>query len=111
MVLEVLDGGLLTTMQDLGRHGYERFGVPVAGAMDPLALRAANRLVGNPPGAAGLEMTIAGPVLQATTECIIAVGGANLGLGVNGQPPPPWMSAYVRRGWTIEFSGRRSGCR
>ena len=55
--LEVLDGGLLTTVQDLGRAGYQRCGVPVAGAADAAALRAANFLVGNPPGAAGLECT------------------------------------------------------
>jgi KipI family sensor histidine kinase inhibitor len=109
--LEVIEPGLLTTVQDLGRRGYEASGVPVAGAVDAFALRAANCLVGNPPGAAGLEITIAGPVLRATSACIIAVGGADLGLRVNGQPLPPWISAYVRRGWTIEFAGRRNGCR
>jgi KipI family sensor histidine kinase inhibitor len=109
--LQVLKPGALTTVQDLGRRGHEGIGVPVAGAMDPFALRAANLLVGNPPGAAGLEITVAGPTLRATRECIIAVGGADLGLRVNGQQLPPWMSAYVRQGWIIEFSGRRSGCR
>jgi antagonist of KipI len=79
--------------------------------MDAFALRAANCLVGNPPDAAALEMTITGPTLRATSACVIAVGGADLELRVNGQPIPNWMSAYVRRGWTIEFSGRRSGCR
>jgi KipI family sensor histidine kinase inhibitor len=109
--LEVVEPGLLTTVQDLGRRGHEGSGVPVAGSMDAFALRAANILVGNAPDHAGLEMTIAGPVLRATRPCIIAVGGADLGLRVNGQPLPPWMSAYVREGWTIEFSGRRNGCR
>ena len=61
MTLEVLDGGLLTTVQDLGRHGYERFGVPVAGAMDSFALRAANWLLDNPLEAAALEITLVGP--------------------------------------------------
>jgi biotin-dependent carboxylase-like uncharacterized protein len=109
--LEVIEPGLLTTVQDLGRRGHEGSGVPVAGAMDAFALRAANILVGNPPAAAGLEMSITGPVLRATTACIIAVGGADLGLRINGQPLPPWMSAYVRKGWIIEFGGRRTGCR
>ena len=103
--------GLLTTVQDLGRRGHEGSGVPVAGAMDAFALRAANILVGNPPAAAGIEMSITGPVLRATTACIIAVSGADLGLRINGQPLPPWMSAYVRKGWIIEFGGRRTGCR
>jgi KipI family sensor histidine kinase inhibitor len=111
MGLEVVEPGLLTTVQDLGRRGHEGSGVPVAGAMDTFALRATNCLVGNPPDAAGLEMTIAGPVLRSTSGCIIAVGGADLGLHVNGLAVPPWMSAYVRPGWTIEFRGRRSGCR
>lgn len=109
--LEVLRPGLLTTVQDLGRRGYERFGVPVAGAMDPFALQVANLLVGNPPEAAGLEITMEGPTLRATADCLIAVAGADLGLRVNGLPIPPWMSAFVRRGWQIEFSGQRSGCR
>ena len=61
MALEVLDGGMLTTVQDLGRYGYERFGIPVAGAMDPFALRAANTLVGNSWDKAGLEITLTGP--------------------------------------------------
>jgi antagonist of KipI len=111
VALEVLDGGLLTTVQDLGRYGYERYGVPVAGAMDDFALRAANRLVGNPPDAAALELTLAGPRLRATEECLIAAAGADLGLRVNGWDLPPWMAVFVRQGWTIEFTGRRAGCR
>jgi biotin-dependent carboxylase-like uncharacterized protein len=111
VALEVLDGGLLTTVQDLGRLGYERYGVPVAGAMDPFALRAANLLVGNPPDAAALEITLVGPRLRATEKCLIAVTGADLGLRVNGWDLPPWMALFVRQGWTVEFAGRRTGCR
>ncbi|MBO9369630.1 MAG: hypothetical protein J7575_00840, partial [Chloroflexi bacterium] len=70
-MLEVLDGGWLTTVQDLGRPGYERYGIPVSGAMDVFAFRVANGLVGNPPGAAGLEITLVGPVLAATAPCLI----------------------------------------
>jgi antagonist of KipI len=62
--IEVLDGGLLTTVQDLGRVGCQQYGVPVSGAMDTWALRAANRLVGNEEEAAALEITLAGPVLR-----------------------------------------------
>ena len=57
-VFEVLDGGILTTVQDLGRNGYQRYGVPQSGALDSYALRVGNLLVGNPEGAAGLEMTL-----------------------------------------------------
>ncbi len=111
MALEVLDGGWLTTVQDLGRPGYERYGIPVSGAMDFFALRVANGLVGNPPGAAGLEITLVGPVLAATEPCLIAVTGADLTFQVDGREMPMWMSVFVRRGSVISFGGRRRGCR
>ena len=68
MALYVLSPGLLTTVQDLGRSGWARFGVPQSGAMDWFALQAANRLVGNPAGAAGLEFFLDPPVLQAQVD-------------------------------------------
>ncbi|MBC7227728.1 MAG: biotin-dependent carboxyltransferase family protein [Thermoflexales bacterium] len=111
MALEVLDGGWLTTVQDLGRPGYERYGIPLSGAMDFLALRVANCLVGNPPGAAGLEITLAGPTLAATEPCLVAVTGADLAFQVDGREMPMWMSVFVRRGSVISFGGRRRGCR
>jgi len=111
VALEVLEPGLLTTVQDLGRYGYERYGVPVSGAMDQFALRAANLLVGNPPHAAALEITLAGPTLRATDKCLIAVTGADLSLRVNDWEMPPWMAIFVRQGWTITFGDRKSGCR
>jgi biotin-dependent carboxylase-like uncharacterized protein len=107
----VLEPGLLTTVQDLGRRGYERFGVPVAGAMDEFALRAANGLVGNPADAAGLEITLVGPRLRATENCLVAVCGADLDLHVGDRSLPGWMAVFVRRGWEISFGGPRRGCR
>ncbi|MFQ5880357.1 MAG: KipI antagonist, partial [Dehalococcoidia bacterium] len=77
-VIEVLEGGLFTTVQDLGRYGYQRYGVPVCGAMDRFALRAANILVGNQEGDAGLEITLAGPRLRFLADTIIAITGADL---------------------------------
>jgi len=109
--LTVLEGGLLTTVQDLGRWGYQRYGVPVAGAMDACALQAANRLVGNEPGEAALEITVAGPTLQASDNCLVAVTGGDLGPRVNGRPLPMWLAVFVRRGSVIDFAGRRSGAR
>ena len=111
MALEVLEGGVLTTVQDLGRYGYESYGVPVAGAMDPFALQVANVLVGNSLGEAVLEITIVGPILRATESCLIAVTGADLSFRVNGRPLPSWMAVFVRRGWIIEFGSRKVGCR
>ncbi len=114
--LEVLDGGLLTTVQDLGRGGYQRYGVPVAGAADSRALRAANRLVGNEPGAAGLECTVSGPSLVALRPIVAAVTGADLGAIVERNDLgrfeiPTWSSFLLRPGNILRFEGHRSGAR
>src|SRR5262249_5822112 len=69
-------GGLLTTVQDAGRFGLRRLGVAWAGAMDPAAQRDANRAVGNPPAAAALECTAAGPTLRVEVPTRFAVAGA-----------------------------------
>lgn len=83
-VITVLRPGIFTTVQDLGRHGWQSQGVPVSGAIDPVALRCANLLVGNTPDAAGLEWTLRGPVLQFEAERIVAiVGAAPAGVTVN----------------------------
>jgi KipI family sensor histidine kinase inhibitor len=114
--LEVEDGGLLTTVQDLGRAGYQRYGVPVSGAVDGRALQAANRLAGNESGAAGLECTVEGPRLVALLPMVAAVTGADLGAVVD-RPDvgrfevPPWSSFFLRPGNVLRFEGRRSGAR
>ncbi|HEX9726004.1 MAG TPA: 5-oxoprolinase subunit PxpB [Vicinamibacteria bacterium] len=113
---EVLDGGLLTTVQDLGRIGYQRYGVPVAGAADAASLRAANLLVGNEPGAAALECTVAGPSLTLLRTVVLSVCGADLGpvleRGDLGRWEIPAGSSFLARaGNVLSFSGRRAGCR
>ncbi len=75
-MIEVLDPGALTTVQDLGRPGWAHLGVPASGAADAPALRLANRLVGNPEGAAALESTLRGPVLRFASPALIALTGA-----------------------------------
>lgn len=81
--LLVLDPGLLTTVQDLGRPGYLRYGIPPSGPMDRDAFALSNRLVGNPDSAAGLECTLIGPRIEARVECAIAVTGAEMPVTVN----------------------------
>jgi biotin-dependent carboxylase-like uncharacterized protein len=76
---EVLEAGLQTTVQDLGRAGFEHLGVPHAGAADPRALAAANWLAGNEPGAAALECTLLGPELLARRSITVALAGADMG--------------------------------
>jgi biotin-dependent carboxylase-like uncharacterized protein len=107
--LLVLDPGFLTTVQDLGRVGYERFGVPVSGAMDRLALMAANLLVGNPPGAAGLEAALVGPALQAGAGCLVAAAGRGFALEVGGRALPLWMAAWVRAGESVALRAAGEG--
>jgi len=115
-VAEVIEGGPLITVQDGGRFGFQSCGVPVAGAMDRAAMRAANWLVGNSPEAPVLEITLAGPQLQFEQDALIAVTGADLVLWVESPDGhrwqlPGWMSVYVRRGSMLGFGGRRWGCR
>lgn len=81
--LLVLEPGLFTTVQDLGRRGAQRLGIPVSGALDPVALRLANLVVGNPQTAAGLEIALAGPLLEVAAESArVAVAGGSTRLSV-----------------------------
>ena len=109
--IEVLDPGMLTTVQDRGRYGYQRIGVPVSGAMDEFALRAANLLVGNEDLEAGLEMTVVGPQLRFMGDTWIAVTGADLGATLDGEPMPRWQTVRVSDGGVLAFGGMQDGVR
>lgn len=109
--IEVLDGGLLTTVQDLGRWGYQRYGVPVSGALDGFALRVANRLVGNDDNAAGLEITLIGPRLRLLTTTVVALAGADLEPRLDDQEMPMWTPTAVAPGATLSFGTARDGVR
>jgi KipI family sensor histidine kinase inhibitor len=114
--IEVVEGGLLTTVQDLGRPGYRRFGVTAGGPVDARSHRLANRLVGNPEGAAGLECTVAGPALRFLCAAHFAVTGADLGAvlqraDLGDWPVPLATRLFARPGNMLRFTGRRSGCR
>lgn len=103
--------GLLSTLQDLGRVGHQREGMPVAGAMDPFALQVANLLVGNGYGAAVLEVTLIGPALQTLQDVTICVCGADLTAHVDDAPLPLWRTVPLRAGQTLHFGRRRAGAR
>ncbi len=107
--LQVVEPGLLTTVQDLGRAGWRRLGVPGSGALDRAALRAANRIVGNAPGAAALEFAFPGPKLRALDRFEAAVTGADLGARRNGEEVEPGRPFGLRQGDLVEFSDPRSG--
>jgi antagonist of KipI len=104
-VIEILEPGLLTTVQDLGRPGLAHLGVPPSGAADAWSLRVANVLAGNPPGAAALEVTGAGPRLLARRNVTIAVAGADLGATVAGLPLAPGRSAVLEAGAELHLPG------
>ena len=106
--LEVLEPGLLTTVQDRGRPGLGAQGISPGGAQDRAAELAANRLAGNRPGAALLEMTITGPILRPDRPVTMALTGADLGALVDGQPAPHWERFTVPAGVTLSFSPARA---
>ena len=88
--LKVINPGLSTTVQDLGRPGYFHLGIPIGGAMDRLAMRSANLLVGNDEGAAGLEAVFMGPELEFTSDALVAITGADMPIKVDGVDRPNW---------------------
>ncbi|MCI0439749.1 MAG: biotin-dependent carboxyltransferase family protein [Chloroflexi bacterium] len=109
--LEIVEPGMLTTVQDIGRYGYQRFGVPVSGAMDTFALRAANLLVGNEDGAACLEITVLGPRVRFLADTWIALAGGDLTPTLDGEPVPMWKSVEVSSGSVLSSKGVRDGMR
>jgi len=111
MGLIVRSPGLLTTVQDGGRAGYRAIGVTAGGAMDEAAFRTANLLVGNPEGAAALEMTLAGAELEAADDLLIAVTGAEMQPAADGGRLPFRRPVWVRRGTVIRFGCAARGCR
>ena len=111
MTVNVLSPGLLTTIQDMGRPGYYHLGIPIGGAMDRMALRCANLLVGNAEDAAGLEAVFTGPELEFNDDATVAVTGAELPPRLDGEEQACWTSFKVRAGQVLSFDFLRSGAR
>ncbi len=111
MAIKVLHQGLATSVQDLGRPGYFHLGIPLGGAMDRLALKAANLLVGNDEGAAGLEAVFIGPKLEFTEDAMVAVTGADMPIKVDGEEKPGWTAFKVKAGQVLTFDFLKTGAR
>ena len=111
MSITVLNPGLMTTVQDMGRIGYQKFGVPVSGAMDPRSSAIANILAGNDEGEAVLECTMLGPHLQFNEANCIAVTGGDLGPTLDGRAIPSYRAIRVEAGQVLRFTAPRQGCR
>lgn len=110
-VFEVLEPGILTTIQDLGRYGFSQFGVPPSGALDTFSLRIGNLLVGNSEEEACLEVTIMGLKLKVAREVTIAITGGNLFPTLNGEPLDMWRTHLLVEGDVVTFKKVRAGCR
>ena len=110
-MIELLRAGALSTVQDLGRTGYRRFGVGTAGAMDRLALEAGNRMLGNPPSAAGVEVPVLPFQVRFLHDADFAVTGADATAELDGVALPPWWARQARAGQVLTLGGAGTGFR
>ena len=110
-MIEVLEPGLFTTVQDLGREGYGAIGVSASGAADALSLRVGNLLVGNKQGAAALEMTLVGGTFKFTVGGAIVLAGSDFAATLDGVALSPWEAVAVASGQTLRVGATRDGAR
>jgi len=110
-MIHVTDPGPQTTVQDLGRVGQLRYGIPPSGPIDVRAFVVANRLVGNVDGAAALECTLMGPRFTVQTACAMAVTGADAPVTVNGEAAPTWTTIPLAAGDAVRVAAARAGVR
>ena len=103
MSLKIVEPGYFSTLQDLGRPGFQKFGVPVSGPMDIFAYLSANRLVGNEDRAAALEVGPGEVLVEALNDLLIAVCGAGFSLTVNGVGRPLWTSHQLNKGDLLQL--------
>lgn len=111
MGIRILKAGLLTTVQDMGRTGYQSQGFGVSGVMDVRSFKIANLLLDNPENEAVLEFTLIGPTLEFTSACIIAITGGDFHPEVNGEPAPMYTALYMKKGDILKFGSARTGSR
>ncbi len=110
--MEVVKAGLETSVQDFpGRYGFWEQGFPPSGPFDMWSFRLANLLVGNPEGAAGLEIQFLGPTLCFARDAVIALTGAVMAPRLDGAPIPQWESLRIRAGQTLETGFAKTGAR
>ena len=110
-IFNVIQPGIFTTIQDLGRRGYFASGIPPSGAMDRFSLRFGNLLVKNPLGEAGIEITAVGPKLEVVTDTVIALTGAPFEAKVNGKVIPSWQTVSIKAGDVLTLGRPATGFR
>lgn len=111
MSIQVVQPGLMTTIQDLGRFGSQKYGVVVSGSMDAYALRIANILVGNEEHEGAMEMTLLGATLQFTTDTLIALTGGDFQATIDGKPAPMWRPLLIPKDAILKCTSAKKGCR
>lgn len=111
MSLLIAKPGMLTTVQDLGRFGYRALGINPNGAMDPVALRLINTLLDNADSAPAIEMHFPAPEIVVEADCTLAVGGADMGAELNGEPVRNWSRFDCREGDRLVFTCPVAGTR
>lgn len=109
MAFDILEPGLSTTVQDRGRIGYYRFGIPQGGSMDQYSATLGNRLVGNTPAEAVLECTYIGPKIVTTEDAVIAVTGAPVDVFINGFHVPQFERLNLFKGDELGFGVIKGG--
>ena len=107
--LEILSPGLMTTVQDDGRFGYQDYGVSPAGPMDARAFHLADLLAGNAQNTAALELCVTGPEIRVNTNTTVALCGADFGMRIDGVPVPSYAGVPVQKGQVISFTPARRG--
>ncbi|WP_077213562.1 biotin-dependent carboxyltransferase family protein [Bacillus dakarensis] len=110
-MITILKPGLLTTVQDSGRYGYQKYGVVAGGVMDQFAHVIANILVGNEKNSPVLEITMVGPVIKFDQDTVIAICGADLSPAVNGKKIGNWRPVLIKKGSELIFGNCQTGCR
>ncbi|HWJ77902.1 MAG TPA: biotin-dependent carboxyltransferase family protein [Niallia sp.] len=110
-MIKVIKPGLHTTVQDLGRYGFQQLGISPSGAMDDYAHRLVNILVGNRENAATLEMTLTGAKLLFKTDSLIAIGGAQTQVFINDRKVSMWRPIYIKAGSVLSIGIAEFGCR
>lgn len=110
-MLSIRKSGLQTAVQDLGRTGFQRYGVIASGVMDPFAHRIANLLAGNAETSPTLEIALSGPVIEFETDHYIAICGGDLSPSLDGQPLAMWRGHFVQKGSVLSFGEPKRGAR
>lgn len=96
-MITITKPGLLTSIQDLGRYGFQKFGVIASGVMDPISHRIANLLVGNDENAPTIEVTLLGPTIEFNESALISICGGDLSPTIDGKPVRLWRSVLVKK--------------